>query len=269
MEVTYQSKQWFEEQFIYQGKSMNELCTELGMDWTSVDRWREIHSIPRHSNKDAIITTYGQAVYDNIKKRKSDRYKKSNARKREQLKGKTLEEIHGEEKAQEIKKKMSKANKGRVISEEVRRKASERQKGENNTNWKGGVYSSTTYLEVDRIYVYEHVGQTWNRYIVIEKDYTCERCGTVSLDCNGHHKLPFSRIFEGACKQAESEGDATTMNVLLKMHRFHKAYHREIYECLCSECHRQEHRQESLLHRIKEEKNLEHLLDYFKPKEVV
>jgi hypothetical protein len=53
-QTPWRDKEWFISQFIYE--SINELSKEWGLDWSSVDRWRQIHGFPNHSEKifDAI-----------------------------------------------------------------------------------------------------------------------------------------------------------------------------------------------------------------------
>lgn len=261
----WRDKGWFTEQFIYIGKSIRELSIELGMDWSSLERWRQIHGLPRHSERERIIAEYGLDVFENIVKRKKERYSISNKRKAEIMyKGKSYEDIYGKEKAQEIKNKISASNKNVKRSEEFKENLSKKQRGKNNSNWKGGFYSSQVYKHIDRLSVKEYVLDTWNRYIVIEKDYTCECCGIRSITCNGHHLLSFTKIFDAICFYLDKRNCLDTLSVISEMHKFHKENFSKIYKCLCSACHRNIHRQENYYMRIQEENRLIHLLEpYF------
>ena len=60
----WRDKEWFTKQFIYIGKSIHELSIELGMDWSSLERWRQIHGLPKHSEKEKIIEEYGLDVFE-------------------------------------------------------------------------------------------------------------------------------------------------------------------------------------------------------------
>ncbi|MGG3957184.1 hypothetical protein ABEV15_11375 [Bhargavaea massiliensis] len=62
----WRDKEWFTKQFIYIGKSIHELSIELGMDWSSLERWRQIHGLPKHSEKEKIIEEYGLDVFENV-----------------------------------------------------------------------------------------------------------------------------------------------------------------------------------------------------------
>ena len=54
------------------------------------------------------------------------------------------------------------------------------------------------------------------------------------------------------------------MSVISEMHQFHKENFREIYQCLCSLCHRNIHRQENYYTRMEQENRLIYLLEpYF------
>lgn len=264
-QTPWRNKDWFIEQFIYLWKSIHELCIELEMDWSSLERWRQIHDIPKHSEKERIIEEYGIEVYENIVQRKKKRYSISNKRKADEMyKGKRYEEIYGEGKAQEVKNKISIANKNAKRSESFKENLSNRQKGRNNSNWKGGFYSTHAYPEINRLSVKEYVLDTWNRQIVIEKDYTCEACGVRTFACNGHHVLSFTKIFEAICFFLSKQNRLDTLSVITEMHQFHKRHFSQIYRCLCLPCHQDIHKQQNHTIRINEEKKLFYLLEpYF------
>jgi hypothetical protein len=264
-QTPWRDKEWFISQFIYEGKSINELSKEWGLDWSSVDRWRQIHGLPKHSEKEKIIQWYGIEIWNNIVERKKYRYSVANKRKAEIMyKNKRYEEIHGVEKAQKIKNKISLSNKNVKRSTSFKENLSARQKGRKNSNWKGGFYSSHVYKEVDRIYVKQYVLDTWNKHIVIERDYTCESCGKKTIACNGHHVLSFTKIFDAICFYLSQVNQLNTMSVITQMHIFHKQHHDKIYKCLCPSCHQHIHKQDNFAIRNWEENQLLYLLEpYF------
>ncbi|KHF27194.1 hypothetical protein LR68_04001 [Anoxybacillus sp. BCO1] len=51
----WRDKGWFTEQFIYIGKSIHELSIELGMDWSSLERWRQIHGLPSTRKEKGLL----------------------------------------------------------------------------------------------------------------------------------------------------------------------------------------------------------------------
>jgi hypothetical protein len=238
----------------------------LNIDWSSLERWRKIHRFPKHSEKEKIIQIFGLEVWNNIVARKKQRYSVSNKKKAEIMyKNKRYEEIHGEEKALEIKQKISAANRNSKRSVQFKKNLSIAQQGWKNSNWKGGFYSLHVYNEIDRIYVKQYVLDTWNRYIVIERNYTCEHCGKQTITCNGHHILSFTKIFEAICFYLNQANQLNTMSVIKEMHNFHKQNYEKIYKCLCPSCHQNIHKQDSYAIRIQEENQLLYLLKPYFP----
>ncbi|KYD29347.1 hypothetical protein B4113_2158 [Geobacillus sp. B4113_201601] len=254
----WRDKEWFVKEFIYNGKSIHELSCELGLNWSSVERWRQVHGLPKHSDKEKIIKQYGLEVWTNIMKK--ERYSASNRRNAEKIKGKSYEEIYGSNKATEIKNRISFANRGIKRSKVFRGNLSDRQKGHKNSNWKGGFYSGNAYKEIDRVYIKEYVLDTWNKYFIMEKNYTCESCGITTITCNGHHILSFTKIFEAVCFYLGKRNQLNTLSVIKEMHLFHKRNYRQIYKCLCPSCHRNIHKQQNYQVRVNEENQLIHLL---------
>ena len=257
----WRDKDWFTEQFIYSGKSIKVLSEELNLDWSSIERWRKIHDLPRHTAKNEIIEKFGEAVWTNIASRKSKRYSVSNKRKAElTLTNRTYEDIYGEQKASIIKKKISNTNKNVLRTLEFKNNLSNIQTGSENSNWKAGFYSNIPYKNVDSNKVKAFILNSWNRYIVIEKDFTCADCGIKSFNCNGHHIISFTLIFDIICNYLNINNMLSTSSVIKELHLFHKENSELIYECLCIDCHRKIHRQENLVKRSVQENQLLYLL---------
>ena len=109
-------------------------------------------------------------------------------------KGKTFEEVFGEEKAKEIKEKMSENaknnpsnnqfKKGHGVPEEWRkkiRKAAKQSTGENSRNWKGGITNK------NRLIRWSKKNKEFKKRIFERDDYTCQICGKCGGDLNCHH----------------------------------------------------------------------------------
>lgn len=261
--VPYQDREWFEEQFIFQGKSISKIARELGMDWTSIDAWRSKHGLPRHLDRDQLLADYGEDVADNIRQHRSSVYAASNKVNWANKSGKTLEELYGPEIARERVEKMRKSLKGIKRTEAFKSNLSMIRRGVSNPNFGGGFFSGL-YPDVDRAAIAGYVAACFNKRAVFERNFTCAECGVQSIsNMHGHHLLPFSLIFGAVCMYAEQNDCLTTLWVLNEMFRFHDQHLDVLYCCLCEQCHRDIHRRDNDVRRKRDRASLMMLLDTY------
>ncbi len=143
-------------------------------------------------------------------------------------KGKSFEEIFGEEKATEIKERLSKLHKGKKYrlgiphTQETKEKISKitRQrtpKGENNPRWKGGV--TVRYVNIFNSNGYV----AWRKDIFKRDNYTCQVCGDhAGHNLEAHHKI--------------------SVKTLLKTGDLNLIYDVSNGITLCEKCHKERHK---------------------------
>ena len=241
IEFGYRDKNEFELHYIYEGMNAYEMSKLYAVNDSVMYSWRKKHNLPNHKDREAIISIYGKDVYDNIVARKSKRYSVSNKLSHAHLVGKTLEEIYGEDRADQIKRIMSIMNTGKVLSEEQKEHLRKIRKGNSNPNWRGGFYSKE--FKVINRNVVQKAPYSYNAIACAERDYICEDCGTRDYSNHGHHVLSFSTIFGEICNEAMKKNKLNTDYVAKHVFKFHKLYYPIIYACLCVKCHRKRHSQ--------------------------
>ena len=260
----YRDRKLFEEKYIFEGMTLNKLAEYFSCDWSCVEDWRIKHGFPKHSDREGIISIYGEDIFTYIKRVKSETYSESNKGRNI---GRTLEEIYGsKEKALAVIEKRRASSIGIKRSADFKTNLSKLRKGSCNPNYKGGFYS-LEHKEIERNLISSYIAAAFNKISVIDRDFTCETCGKKSLkEMCGHHKLSFSTIFGEICNYATRRNCLNTEFILKEIYQFHLEYKDKIYKCLCLECHKKIHSKEGKQVIKQEILELIHLLDKYKPK---
>jgi hypothetical protein len=131
---------------------------------------------------------------------------KGNAGKIGWNKGKTFEEVYGEEKAKAIKERISQTSSERL--------------GDKNPAWKGGISSLSHSLRYCKKYA------MWRTEVFERDNFTCQDCKNIGGLLEAHHKKSFALIIEENNITSFAEGiDCLAL------------WDKDNGETLCIECH--------------------------------